>query len=340
MPDSEDTYWKELQQIADEFAWGIVDSVRALRVPLGTGERYEDPNEVVSFLRTEFGDAVGEFRGMTVGPEERLEDHYDELVRASSLDNAFQPDGTRLLELLQERRIETWYQPIFADPGLQLHGFECLMRGIDRDGDLIFPDVLLEECYEQNLQFMLDRVCREVHIRNAHARLPEDARVFVNFLPTAIYEPEFCLRTTLDIVDDLGMDRDRIVFEVVETEEIEDRDHLVRLLDFYRNAGFKVALDDVGAGYSGLTMLAELEPDYVKIDKEIVWRVDTSHEHRQICESLADLTDSSNQYLLAEGVETPDQYEFLTSIGTDFYQGYLFRKPDAAPSTSPEWSPP
>lgn len=339
VPNSDDHSWPDARQIAKEFDWSVDASVRAVRIPLGGSEDYDDPGEVVSFFRTEFGDEVDHFRGMTLDPDEPLDEHYDDLVCASSLKSAFDSDRTRLLNLLQDRRIETRYQPIFAGDELELYGVECLMRGLDRHGEPVYPNTLLTEAHDQNLQFMLDRICREVHIRNAEAMVPDRARIFVNFLPSAIYRPEFCLRTTIEIVDELDIDHDRIVFEIVETEEVDDREHLVDLLEFYREAGFGVALDDVGAGYSGLTMLAELGPDIIKIDKEIIWRVAESDEHRAICKSLRRMASSDDQLLLAEGVETPEQFEFLDSLGTDLYQGYLFREPNTDPELTPEWTP-
>jgi EAL domain-containing protein (putative c-di-GMP-specific phosphodiesterase class I) len=330
--------WEQATQIADDFGWQVAPSIQALRIGLGSDQKFQDPGEVVGFLRTEFPEKTDSFRGHILSPDEAIEDNLADLIQADPIE-AYDTDDAALLSLLEERRIESWFQPVYAGRRLDLWGYECLMRGCSEEGELIYPDELLETAFEQQLQFMLDRVCREEHLRNADDQLEDDARILINFLPTSIYEPEFCLRTTLQVVDELGLDRNRIVFEVVETEQVEDREHLIRIVDFYRDAGFEVALDDVGSGYSGLTMLADLSPDIIKIDRELIWKTDQSDQHRQICRSLAEMADQEDQLLLAEGVETSEQFAFLDSLSVDLYQGYLLQKPSADPSPEPDWRP-
>jgi EAL domain-containing protein (putative c-di-GMP-specific phosphodiesterase class I) len=334
----DETRRNELTLLAEDFDWETDPAIEAVRIELGADCRFGDPGEVVNFLRDSLSAKTEGVRAQIIPEGDPLDDHYGELIHADPLDE-YGSASTALLELLEDRRIESWYQPIYAGPDLEPRGFECLMRGRDTDGDIVYPDELLEQAFEQKLQFMLDRVCREQHLRNAAEALPDDAQILINFLPTSIYKPEYCLRTTRAVVDELGLDQDRITFEVVETEEIEDREHLVGLLEHYRDHGYGVALDDVGSGYAGLGMLADLQPDVVKIDREIIWNLEDSAEHRQICESLVSMTDADHQRILAEGVETPEQFDYLTSIGVDLFQGYLFRKPAPAPETEPEWQP-
>lgn len=330
--------WEQIAPIAADFGWEHDAEVRAARVPLGADQGFGDPGEVVSMLRTELSDDLEGFRGHVLDPDADLSEHYGDFIHAEALDT-YDSGQTALLDLLRERRIDSWFQPVYAGSDLELWGYECLMRGRDTDGEIVYPDVLLEQAYDQQLQFMLDRVCREEHLRNGYRELPEDIHILLNFLPTAIYEPQFCLRTTLAVIDEIGIDPERVIFEVVESEDVEDRDHLVEILEFYREAGFGVALDDVGAGYSGLAMLGDLAPDVLKIDRDIIWQVEESAQHRSICESLVSMADETNQQVLAEGVETPEQFEFLDSIGIDLFQGYLFRKPAPDPDPTPEWRP-
>lgn len=330
--------WNELTLLAEDFDWETDPAIEAIRIELGANCRFGDPGEVVTFLRDSLSEETDDFRAHVIPAGDPLDEHYGEFIHADPLDE-YGATSTALLELLEERRIESWYQPIYAGSDLEPWGFECLMRGRDTDGEIVYPDELLEEAFDQQLQFMLDRVCREEHLRNAAEDLPDDAQILINFLPTSIYEPEFCLRTTRAVVDELGLDQQRITFEVVETEEIDDRKHLVDLLEHYRDHGYGVALDDVGSGYSGLGMLADLKPDVVKIDRDIVWKVADSAEHRQICESLVSMADSDRRCILAEGVETPEQFDYLTSIGVDLFQGYLFRKPDPTPAFDLDWQP-
>lgn len=241
-------------------------------------------------------------------------------------------DASPLVEVLREKKIETWFQPVFHSGSHELWGHECLMRARDRDGSLIAPWQLLQWAEQERLIFMLDRVCRETHIENAAWALPGDSSVLINFLPTAVYDPGFCLRTTCAAAKRFGLDPVRVVFEVVETERVAEMAHLRRILDYYRKAGFRTALDDVGSGYAGLTMLADLSPDLIKIDRELVRHAADSKTHRIICHALVQIGKQSDQLVLAEGIETEAEYRVMREMGVDLVQGYLFGKPAAEPA--------
>ena len=237
-----------------------------------------------------------------------------------------------LMGILQERRIETWYQPIFHAASREIWGYECLMRSHDADGKLISPAEILTWARQENLLFMLDRVCRETHIENAgRAGLAPDTAILINFLPTAIYDPAFCLRTTEAAAKRVKLNSKRIIFEVVETDEVNDREHLKSILTYYRNSGFRVALDDVGAGYSGLMMLAELEPDLIKIDRCLIEKAEENAVCRSICSALVSIGHDSGKLVLAEGVETREQAKLLLELGVDLFQGFYFARPKAEP---------
>jgi EAL domain-containing protein (putative c-di-GMP-specific phosphodiesterase class I) len=183
---------------------------------------------------------------------------------------------------------------------------------------------------------MLDRVCRETHLVNAgRLNFGAHCRFLINFLPTAIYQPEFCLQTSLAAMRRSGLTPRQVIFEVVETEQVIDTGHLLRILDFYRRNGFGVALDDMGSGYSGLSLLAELQPNLIKIDRQIVSRSVSSTSHRNICASLVRMGHDNGQLVLAEGVETEDEMILMESLGVDLFQGYYFGRPQPHPEFQP-----
>lgn len=133
----------------------------------------------------------------------------------------------------------------------------------------------------------------EIHIaRAAASEAGTDHLFLINFLPSVIYEPEFCLRTTVSAIEGTGLRPEQIIFEVVETEAIEDHDHLRDILCYYRNNGFGVALDDLGCGYSGLSLMADLDPDLIKIDRGVVARADESEGHAEVCRAIIGLARS------------------------------------------------
>jgi len=239
--------------------------------------------------------------------------------------------GRWLAQLLSDRRLTTLFQPILAARGgLRVAGHECLMRGIDRDGAMIGPGRLLDVARGADMLFPLDRLARETAVERLAAS-GAGGLVFINFTPTSIYDPRTCLRTTLDAVRRTGLDRGRIVFEVTESERIDDPEHLVNVLAFYRDAGFKVALDDLGAGYASLDLLATLRPDFVKIDMHLVQGVATDSYRAAIVSRLLDLARELHIQTIAEGVEEAADRDWLIGHGADHLQGYLFGRPDPRP---------
>jgi len=232
---------------------------------------------------------------------------------------------------MQSGGIQTFYQPVFQNDCKSVWGYECLMRGLADDGSLVMPKQLLEWATQERLIFMLDRICRETHIRNAAAVLPDDVAILINFLPTAIYEPSFCLKTTIAAAKSAGIAPNRVIFEVVETEKVLDSDHLSSILNEYRKSGFRVALDDVGSGFAGLTMLADLNPDLIKMDRELVQGAVKSEMHRIIVRALVQIAKASGSLILAEGVETEAELALMKSFGVDLFQGFLLGRPAPFP---------
>ncbi|MEM6492031.1 MAG: EAL domain-containing protein, partial [Pseudomonadota bacterium] len=142
--------------------------------------------------------------------------------------------------------------------------------------------------------------------------------------------PAYCLRTTASVVQDVGLKPQNIVFEVTESDQARDLRHLKGILAFYRNAGFQVALDDVGAGYSSLNLLAEVRPDYMKLDMDLARNIDTDDYKKNIVEHLMAIARSNGTKVVAEGIETEGERDWMTAHGADYMQGYLFARPAPA----------
>lgn len=240
---------------------------------------------------------------------------------------------------LENGRIETHFQPLVDVKSRSLHGFEALSRGRGESGELIPPGVLFDYAKANNATFFLDRLTRETAIRSA-ARLDLPGRIFINFLPNAIYDPRQCLRTTLRIANETNFDASRIVFEVTETERIEDMDHLGRIFDYYRHNGFKVALDDVGSGYAGLNVLIDLMPDIIKVDREIITEIDKNPLKQSIFKGLTTAAREQGIEVVAEGIETAEELEFVANNGADLVQGFFFAKPQLHPLVKINWPEP
>jgi EAL domain-containing protein (putative c-di-GMP-specific phosphodiesterase class I) len=242
--------------------------------------------------------------------------------------------GQWLADILECQRLSAHFQPIVvaSDPG-HAYAHECLLRGFDEQGQMVSPDALFAAARSAAMLFHLDRAARLTAIDEA-ARLQLDTPIFINFTPTAIYDPAFCLRTTIAAAHRTGWMPERFVFEVVETEEVADSRDLVGILAEYRAAGFRVALDDLGAGYGSLTLLERLRPDIVKFDRDLITEIDHSASRQAIVTALVRMAHDLGIATVGEGVETRAEWEWLREAGVDYLQGFLFARP-ANPPTAP-----
>jgi len=236
-----------------------------------------------------------------------------------------------LATMLDEERLEMHFQPIVhADDGERVFAYEALARGVGVDGGLIRPDRLFDAARATDLMFHLDRAARIAAIRQASGQgIGEN--VFINFNPTSVYDPVFCLRTTFEEVSRQGTSPERYVFEVVETDEVRDPGHLEGILREYRRQGFRVALDDLGAGYGSLELMQGIRPDFVKLDRAMVDGVSGDSYRASITARLIQMAKDLGVTVIAEGVERAEDWAWLRECEVDLVQGFLFARPGRVP---------
>jgi EAL domain-containing protein (putative c-di-GMP-specific phosphodiesterase class I) len=233
-------------------------------------------------------------------------------------------------DILNNESLTSYFQPIINAKDHSIYGYEALIRGVKSTGELMYPDELFLKSARNDCNFLLDRLCRESALKTAAVKKIHQ-HVFINFLPTSIYDPEFCLKSTIKWANQLEFDPKNIVFEVVETESAKDQEHLKTILKYYRNQGYKIALDDVGEGYSNLNMLIELRPDIIKVDRNIIQNIHEDSFKQSIYKALSAISKENGIAILAEGIETPYELEVIKELGVDYMQGYYFCKPQAEP---------
>lgn len=254
-----------------------------------------------------------------------------ELGRMRTLEAlAAQSAGQALVALLRDGQLFSHFQPIVALASREVFGHEALLRvrgGGEKSGA---PGPMLAVARAAGLLFHLDRAARLSAIEGAIAH-GLSGRLFINFSPAAIYDPQFCLRTTVAAIERGGLDPARIVFEVTESEHVSDPDHLVGILDYYRQRGFQVALDDLGAGYSSLNLLARVRPDFVKLDMELIRGVDHDPFKARLAGDLIRTAAGLGIKTVAEGIETRGEWEFVSAHGADYAQGFYLARPGAPP---------
>ena len=237
-------------------------------------------------------------------------------------------EDKNFFDIIENHSLTAYFQPIIDMQTNKIFAYETLTRGVLPNGDLMYPDVLFAKSERNDMNFTLDRMCRETALKTTAVK-KIDAKVFINFIPTSIYDPEFCLASTVKWAKQLEFDPKNIVFEVVETQDVKDKEHLKSILNYYRKEGFLIALDDVGEGYSSLNMIIDIKPDIIKVDRNIIDNIDQSPMKQSIYKALRGICVDNGIKILAEGVETPYELEKVKEIGVDYAQGYYFAKPSA-----------
>ncbi|MER0238236.1 EAL domain-containing protein [Fulvimarina sp. MAC8] len=215
------------------------------------------------------------------------------------------------------------FQPIVDTKANRVWGYEALIRGMQGEGAY---SILSRVSAEQKYKF--DQACRTKAIELA-ARLfgYPYLRLSINFLPNAVYEPAACLRATLSAAKKHRFPVNAVMFEFTEAEEMTDIGHLQRIIAEYRRQGFVTAIDDFGAGYAGLGLLADFQPDLIKIDMKLVRGVDQCSARRAILAAILYVARELDIMVLAEGIETAAEFAALKAAGVTLFQGYYFAKP-------------
>jgi len=229
------------------------------------------------------------------------------------------------------------YQPIVDVAGRSTYAHEALVRGPAGEGALS----VLSQVTEHN-RYRFDQACRVKAIKTA-AQLGMTERLSINFLPNAVYKPEVCIRTTLEAARAHSFPIDHIIFEVTEGERVEDGPWLASILREYKRHGFLTAIDDFGAGYAGLTLLADFTPDFIKLDMALVRGVEASKSRQAIARGVLRICQEIGVQVIAEGVETTAERDFFLHEGVTLMQGYLFAKPAfraIVSAASTAWSSP
>lgn len=213
------------------------------------------------------------------------------------------------------------YQPIVDFHARAIFAHEALVRGLNGES----AASVLARVNEAN-RYRFDQSCRVKAVQGA-AQLGIREFLSINFLPNAVYQPEACIRSTFEAAHKYNFPRERIIFEVVEGENVMDRPHLINIFEEYKRFGFMTAIDDFGAGYAGLNLLAEFQPDIVKIDMDLVRDINARKPKQAIVEGIVHMCRKMGIKVLAEGIETRAERDFLLASGVSLLQGYLFCKP-------------
>ncbi len=234
----------------------------------------------------------------------------------------------RVLELGDVRAV---YQPIVDIVERRVLGLEALAR-FPR-ARAVGPETMFRVAQERDALWRLERLCRRRAVEGLPALRPGQL-LFLNVEPDGLADPELLQDGFLGLLARAGLTPREVVFEVTERSAMRDFDAVRRTLDAFRARGFRLAMDDVGSGYAGLRAIAELAPDFLKIDMALVRDLDRHPIKRELVATIRRFADSTAITLVAEGVETAEELESLLASGVRCAQGYLFARPAPRPELS------
>jgi EAL domain-containing protein (putative c-di-GMP-specific phosphodiesterase class I) len=228
------------------------------------------------------------------------------------------------------------FQPIVDVQTRSIFAYEALLRGREQQsaGDMlgrVQGDNLY--AFDQSCQVKALEMAVELGIAKS------GASVSVNFMPGAVEHPANCIESTLAAAQRMGLSMGQIIFEITENERVVDRQHLSSFFREHRRHGLRTAIDDFGAGYSGLTLLAEFQPEIVKVDRELIDRIDIHKPARRIVGAMVDVCRGMGITVVAEGVERAREAMVLEDLGVRYMQGFLFARPAFEALGEPRYQP-
>jgi EAL domain-containing protein (putative c-di-GMP-specific phosphodiesterase class I) len=220
------------------------------------------------------------------------------------------------------------YQPIVSVQDRRVHAYEALLRS--DEPSFRGPEDMIGAAEELGRLPELGQAVRRAAAEGARA-IASELRIFVNVHPADLNDPDLC-----DPASPLSHIASRVVLEITERSSLHGVGGLEKTLARLRQLGFQLAVDDLGAGYAGLTSMAQLEPEYVKLDMALIRGVDTNATQQKLVGAMASLCRDLGKQVIAEGVEVPAEQNVLVDLGCDLLQGFLFGRPSREPAR-PSW---
>ena len=239
--------------------------------------------------------------------------------------------ATLVAQVAAAGALKTVFQPIFDLRSGRPRGYEALSRPMPGSGFADATDLFTAaEAFGRTVE--LDLACLTTSIA-AFARLALPGSLTLNISPRSLESDQFSVHALVKLLHRNGVDPGRVVLELTEREAVEDMDRLIRAVESCRAAGMRVAPDDVGAGNAGLRLLSQIRFDIVKIDLSLIHGGAVRATSQEVVQTLKDLADRWEALVVAEGLETVEQLEFVRSLGIRAGQGYLLGIPAENPST-------
>ena len=232
----------------------------------------------------------------------------------------------QLDEVIDKARVRTVFQPIVSLRDGSVLGYEALSRGPE-DTPLQNPDALFGVAAEYGRLWDLEQLCRTKALESAF-QSGQEIKLFLNVNPFVIHDEKFKQGFTKEYLRTFGIDPENINFEITEKNAVEDPVGFRKTIEHYKRQNYKIAVDDAGAGYSGLNMITDVHPHYIKLDMQLIRGIDKDGYKKALVKSLHEFCRLADVSLIAEGIETEGELEALIDVGVHYGQGFFIRRPD------------
>jgi diguanylate cyclase (GGDEF)-like protein len=231
----------------------------------------------------------------------------------------------QFLNILSEKNIYTVFQPIVSLRDGSVFGYEALTRGPVHT-DMHSPQALFNCAERYGAIWELELLCRQKALEAVY-NSNKQIKLFLNVNPNIMHDIKFKQGFTKEYLNMFSIDPENIIFEITENQAINNITDFKKIVQNYKDQNYKIAIDDAGAGFSGLNMISEIHPHYIKLDMNLIRDVDKDPTKYALIKSMYEYTTMSNTFLIAEGIETESELQKLIEIGVHYGQGFYIKKP-------------
>lgn len=231
--------------------------------------------------------------------------------------------------IIEMKRIKTVFQPIISLRDGQVLGHEALSRIIG-ETNVSNTEEMFQLAATYNRMWDLELLCRVKSLETAyiHIKPPYDKKIFLNVNPKIMHDKKFQEGFTKEYLNKYDITPENIIFEITERDAIKDMESFQSVVEHYKSQNYRIAIDDAGAGYSGLNLISEIYPHYLKLDMKLIRNIYKDSLKHALVKSMVEFSNIANINLIAEGIECREELNVLVDLGVKYGQGYYIQRPN------------